>query len=419
MTVILRSCSLPRSSGRRYEKTLVLVAALVASLFITAAASADTIDSAIAHGWAGTGCASSSSLSQLVDSAVAASPDAISFQAAVFSPQCGFFQHTAGLRDVATSANADPSTRYGIASISKTLTASAVWTLIERHQLGFDETIDHWFSPSELFGVHQITVGDLLIGNTPYQSYDNTPQWGTQFLPTQQLSEQQVLQFLDTYGPVPLSGKLLDPLNGDYYILAVLLERVMHKPYDQVMTNLVFNPLGMQDSDVKEGLTPADGQHATLYSGGVATNWNGSQALASAAVESTATDMARFVYWNFVQPRILDDSTLATIFGPGPLTQAYLAQPSFGLFDSNRLTDPTVLATSFALPSWGPGFAVINDFDGNGRLLLGFYGNYLGESAGMWWDPATNEILTVASNSDSAIFADAALMHSLLQATTE
>jgi CubicO group peptidase (beta-lactamase class C family) len=401
------------------RKTLVVVAAIVTSLLLlAAAASADNIDSAIAHGWAGTGCASPSSLSQLVDSTLAANPDAVSVQAGVFSPRCGFFQDAVGLRDVAANAPADSSTRYGLASISKTMTASAVWTLIQRHQIGFDETIDHWFSPSELFGVHQVTVGDLLIGNTPYQSYDNTPQWLAQFPdPKQQLSEQQVLQFIDTYGPVPLSGKSLDPLNGDYFILSVLLERVMHKPYDQVISNLVFDRLGMRDSDVKQGLTPADEQHATLYSGGLATNWNGSQPLGSAAVESTATDMVRFAYWDLVQPKLLDDATLATIFGPGPLTQAYLAQPSFGLFDSNRLTDPTVTAVSFAFPSWGPGFDVASDFIGDGRLLFGFYGSYYGVSSGIWWDPTTNEIITVVSNSDSALLADIELMHSLLQAT--
>ena len=101
----------------------------------------------------------------------------IGIQAAVFSPRCGFFQHTVGSRNLATKAHADSSTRYGVASISKTLTASAVWTLIQQHRIGFDETIDHWFSPSELFGVHQITVGDLLIGNTHYQTYDGVPQW--------------------------------------------------------------------------------------------------------------------------------------------------------------------------------------------------------------------------------------------------
>ena len=70
------------------RKTLVVVAAIVTSLLLlAAAASADNIDSAIAHGWAGTGCASPSSLSQLVDSTLAANPDAVSVQAGVFSPR--------------------------------------------------------------------------------------------------------------------------------------------------------------------------------------------------------------------------------------------------------------------------------------------------------------------------------------------
>ena len=354
----------------------LVVAAGVSLRFFTGSASTNKFDSAVAHGWAGAKCAEPSLLSQAVDSSLAGT-GSISVQAAVFSPHCGFYQHTVGLRNVASKAPADSNTRYGVASISKTLTASAVWTLIQRHRLRFNETIDHWFSPSELFGVHQTTVGDLLTGNTRYQSYDNTPQW--KYPLTQHLSEQQVLRFIDRYGPVPRSGKLLDPLNGDYFILAVLLERVMHKPYSQVMSDLIFKPLGMQDTDVKEGLTPADGQHATPYSGATPADFNGSEALGSAAVESTATDLARFAYWNFVRPKTLNHATLSTIFGHGPLTQAYLNRDAFGLFDSRRFTNPSVTAVTSAIANWGPGISVLR-YD---RLVVGFYGNAPGNSAAL------------------------------------
>ena len=353
----------------------------------------------------------SSSLSQIVDSELALTPYPTSVQAAVFSPRCGVFQHTVGVRNLATKARADSSTRYGVASISKTLTASAVWTLIQRHQIRFDETIDHWFSPSELFGVHQINVGDLLIGNTHYQNYTSVPQW--KFPSAQHLSERQVLRSIDSYGSVPRSRKVLDPLESDYFILAVLLERVMHEPYRQVMSDLVFKPLGMRDTDVKEGLTPSDGQHATPYSGRIPTDFNGSQALASAAVESTATDLARFAYWNFVRPKMLNRATLATIFGRGPLTQAYLDRPSFGLFDSKRFTDPSVIAISNGVPTWGPGINVLR-YD---HLLIGFYGNGAGHSAALTWDTATDEIITIASNSGLAIGPDIELIQSLRQKT--
>ena len=400
---------------------LALIVALAVSLhFVAASAPTDKFDRAIGRGWAGAGCATSSALSKLVDSELAGNHYSISVQAAVFSPRCGVFQHAVGSRNLATKARADSSTRYGVASISKTLTASAVWTLIQRHQIRFDETIDHWFSPSELFGVHQITVGDLLVGNTHYQSYDNTPEW--KFPSAQHLSERQVLRFIDTHGPVRRSRKFLDPLNGDYFILAVLLERVMHEPYSRVMSDLVFKPLGMHDTDVKEGLTPADGQHATPYAGRMSlsiahwipADFNGSEALASAAVESTATDLARFAYWNFVRPKMLNQATLATIFGRGPLTQAYLNRSSFGLFDSNRFTDRSVTGISSGVPTWGPGVNVLR-YD---HLLIGFYGNTPGNSAALTWDPATDEIITVASNSGLALGPDIELIQSLRQKTS-
>src|SRR5262245_25401578 len=137
-----------RSSACR-ARLGALVAALLAVLClgIPAVSSADTIDSALAHGWGGSGCASTSSLSQLVHSGLAASPDVPSVQVAVFSPRCGLFRDVGGLRDIGSNASAGLSTRYMLWSVSKMMTASAAWTLVERHQIGLNDTIDRWFSP--------------------------------------------------------------------------------------------------------------------------------------------------------------------------------------------------------------------------------------------------------------------------------
>jgi CubicO group peptidase (beta-lactamase class C family) len=409
--------AVPSGSSAGRTKVSVLVAIVVAAVLlgVPAAASADSIDSALAHGWSGPGCTSATSLSQRIHSSLAANPDVPSVQVAVFSPRCGLFRDVAGLRDIASNAPAEPSTRYLIASVSKTMTASAVWTLIQRHQIDVNDTIDHWFSPSELFGVHQVTVNDLLTGNTPYQSYDNTPQWPVQFPDqAQQLSEQQVLGFIDDYGPVSLSDKLLDPLNGDYFILSVLLERATHKPFDKLMSELIFNRVGMQDSEVVPGLMPTDAQHATPYEGDAPLSVNGSQVLGSVAVASTATDMVRFAHANFINDKILDDHTLQTIVGPGPLTPTYLAQPTFALFDINRFTNPTVTDVSLAIPNWGPGLMLLNDFFGDGQLLIGMIGNGYGASSAVAWDPTSDNVIAVASNSRESILYDLAVMHSML-----
>jgi len=391
-------------------------AGFVAVVWLWAAgiASADSIDSASSRGWSGTGCASAESLSQIVHGSLAANPEVPSVQVAVYSPRCGLFRDVAGLRDIASNAPAKLSTRYLIASVSKTMTASAAWTLTQRHQIGLDDTIDHWFSSSELFGVQQVTVQDLLTGNTPYQAYDNTLQWPLQFPdPAQQLSEQQVLGFVDDYGPVALSDKLLDPLNGDYFILSALLERATHKSFAKVMSELIFNRLGMHDSEVVEGVTKADASHATLYAGAVPVRLNGSQLLGSAAVESTATDMVRFFYGNFIREKVLDDQTLERILGAGPLTPAYLAQPTFGLFDAGRFTHPSVTDVSFVVPNWGPGLMLVSDFFGDGRLMIGMIGNYPGASSVVVWDPTSDDVIAVASNSFEAILYDLAVVHEL------
>jgi hypothetical protein len=181
------------------------------------------------------------------------------------------------------------------------------------------------------------------------------------------------------------------------------------------MSQLIFNRIGMHDSEIMEGVAPADGRHATPYSGSTPAYYNGSQGLGSAAVASTATDMVRFAYRNFIKEKILDADTLQTIFGSGPLTPAYLAQPTFGLFDANRFTNPSVTDLAFIFPNWGgPGLVVISDFNGDGQLLVGMPGNTVGQSALLVWDPSSDEVIALLSNDDNAIFYLFDLMHQLL-----
>src|SRR4051794_39707306 len=124
--------------------------------------------------------------------------------------------------------------------------------------------------------------------------------------------------------------------------------------------------------------------------------------------------MVKFAYRNFVKEKILDADTLETISGPGPLTPAYLAQPTFGLFDANRFTNPSITDLAFVLPNFGPGLFLFSDFNGDGQLLVGAPGNTTGQSALLVWDPSSDEVIALLSNDDNAIFYLADVMHLML-----
>ena len=85
----------------------------------------------------------------------------------------------------------------------------------------------------------------------------------------------------------------------NFILLAMAIEAATSKPLDQLYQERIFDPLGMENTYLLNGV-PEDGSfvngYYTLPSGNAAnvTKWNGSQGWAGGSIVSSAEDMAKY-----------------------------------------------------------------------------------------------------------------------------
>ncbi len=132
-----------------------------------------------------------------------------------------------------------------------------------------DETIDKYF-PDFPYG-SQITVDHLLHMDSGIVDYANE---GDVFFENEsqyesfvrgEMTDETILSFLNKSALKFAPGEKFDYCNTNYYLLALILEQVTGKTYEEYMKENIFNVCGMENSTTTEvgNITsvPAEGEH--------------------------------------------------------------------------------------------------------------------------------------------------------------
>ncbi len=196
-------------------------------------------------------------------------------------------------------------TLFQAASISKPITAVAVMHLVERGVLDLDidanELLRSWKIPeNEFTGEQKVTLRRLLTHTAGLSVFGYRGYPASDEVPT-------VLQVLDGLPPANCEpvrvfqepGKGFSYSGGGYTVIQQLLEDVTGKPFADLMKELIFDKLGMENSTFTQPLPESlSGMVATAHwTNGKAINgrWHTYPELAAAGLWSTPTDLARFV----------------------------------------------------------------------------------------------------------------------------
>lgn len=157
-------------------------------------------------------------------------------------------------------------TRFQLASVAKTLTATAVMLLVERGQINLDAPISEYIADVPL-AWRQITVTQLLShtsGIPDYFSYD-------EFLTEKELTPDGVIAVAKTYPLDFAPGSQFEYGNTNYVLLGKIIERASGKTYGAFLREAIFDPLGMLATGREENSTPVAvgyssfAERATIY----------------------------------------------------------------------------------------------------------------------------------------------------------
>jgi CubicO group peptidase (beta-lactamase class C family) len=209
-----------------------------------------------------------------------------------------------GLAEVATKKAVTPETLFQAASTSKSVAALAALRLVQRGTLDLDQDVNRkliaWKVPDNQFTQNQkVTLRRLLShtagltvgGFAGYLSGESLP------TPAQVLNGQKPANN-EAVRVDREPGKQFLYSGGGYVVVQQLLMDVTGKPFPELVHDLVFKPLGMNQSTFEQPLpTSLWSNAARPYAGNgepVQGGWRINPEMAPAGLWTTPSDLARF-----------------------------------------------------------------------------------------------------------------------------
>ena len=148
-----------------------------------------------------------------------------------------------GYRDVAAKLPNDPQTIFQVGSITKEFTAAVILNLAEQKKLALTDPLSKYY-PDFPKG-DSITIQNLLTHTSGIFNPDGKDIWDESSRPT---NEQAVLAFLKRKPLDFKPGEKFSYSNSGYKLLGYIIQKVTGKSYENVVSEMIFKPLGMTRS---------------------------------------------------------------------------------------------------------------------------------------------------------------------------
>jgi CubicO group peptidase (beta-lactamase class C family) len=251
------------------------------------------------------------------------------------------FNHTYGVKNLETKEPVDGNTLFNMASTTKAVVAIAMGMLVDDDKLNWDDkVVDHlpYFKLSDPYITADARIKDLLTHNLGIANADAL--WIVDSLST----KQTIQRFQFTKKAYPLRGGFTYQ-NIMYAVAGEVIAKVSGKPWNEFVTERIFEPLGMTRTQALAKDIFKVGNYVTPYlddpeDGMVEVDYGFSDQIGPAGmICSTANDISKYLTF-LVNEGIHQSDTLVK-----PKTFNYLFEPqSFlgesGSYPTNALTKP-------------------------------------------------------------------------------
>ena len=140
-----------------------------------------------------------------------------------------------------------PDTKFRLGSITKQFTATLILQLVEQGKIKLDGHITDYLPDYRKDTGDKVTIHNLLTHTSGIPSYTERPDYATDI----SRNTFTAADFVKKYASGDLEfepGTKFSYDNGGYYILGAIIEKITGKPYEQVLKERIFDPLGMSDT---------------------------------------------------------------------------------------------------------------------------------------------------------------------------
>lgn len=210
-----------------------------------------------------------------------------------------------------------PKTVFQIGSVSKQFTAMAIMQLQERGKLNVNDSICKYLEDCPA-AWQPITIHQLLTHTSGIIGFSTLPDWDDRISVLSYTRTGFVKEFHD----LPLQFKPGEKFlysNSGYYLLGLIIERLSGKSYREFLSENIFVPLGMKNSNYNEhpALVPkrATGYYWELDSFISPPNENLALSFASSGIYTTVEDL---LLWDkaLYTEKLVSRKSLNEIFTP-------------------------------------------------------------------------------------------------------
>jgi CubicO group peptidase (beta-lactamase class C family) len=198
-----------------------------------------------------------------------------------------------GYRDVNNKIPNTSKTIFQVGSITKQFTATVILKLAEEKKLTLQDQLTKFF-PEYPRG-NEITIAHLLSHTSGIYEYFRNPEYHITKREKPLTKEDRVALFKDK--PMDFNpGAEFSYCNSGYELLGLIIEKITHKPYEQVVREMILEPLKMNSSgfDFIGLKSSLKAKPYTLYSKDKileSTPWDSTATYAAGALYSNAKDL--------------------------------------------------------------------------------------------------------------------------------
>jgi len=140
-----------------------------------------------------------------------------------------------------------PDTKFRLGSITKQFTATVIMQLVEQGKIKLDAKLSDYLPEYRKDTGSKVTIHHLLTHTSGIPSYTSQPG----FFENVSRNPYKVDEFVKKYASGDLEfepGSKYTYNNSGYFLLGAIVERVTGKPYEQVLKENIFDPLGMKNT---------------------------------------------------------------------------------------------------------------------------------------------------------------------------
>ena len=245
------------------------------------------------------------------------------------------YQKSYGQADIANGISATAQTKYRIASITKTFTASMIMQLIEENSLTLSTTLDNYFP--ELPNSSLITIEHLLRHRSGLFNYTDTA-YGTDIV-TQSATQQQLIDLFIENGTVFEPNAQTIYSNTNYVVLGFIIESIDQKSFSDALRDRITIPLGLTNT-YNGGAIETSNNEALSYNPQsndwiLATETNTTLVNGTGSIVSNPEDLNTF-YYELFSGNVVSQTSLQSMqnmvenYGFGMFTIPFFQKTAFG-----------------------------------------------------------------------------------------